>query len=65
MPALTYSLDIFPLENIKQYILKTTKYYVTINIMHNDNHMKADINRHFKIRNNFILEYSEEIDFNK
>ena len=26
--------------------------------------MKADINRHFKVRNNFILEYLEEIDLN-
>ena len=41
------------------------KYYVTINIMHNDNHMKADINRHFKVKNNFILEYLEEMDLNK
>ena len=41
------------------------KYYVTINIMHNVNHMKADINRHFKVKNNFILEYLEEMDLNK
>lgn len=40
------------------------KYSVAINIMHSDNHIKADINRCIKVMNHFILEYLAEINLN-